>query len=177
MSKAHGKLIGNYSQTQATKDYLKVLEGSMGYPIDPLVIIKTTGWNKERGTWVHPRVVMDLAMASGIGIPIPELVLTNTVRFSNRRTLCPLSKAPGPSHSKSWLKNIDYWDFSEIGKNHKDAVPAWNTSSRSPWQKTSLTRGHQGEHRKGNRNYPPEVFSLFGRMYNITAACFDICRP
>ncbi|MEI7911033.1 MAG: KilA-N domain-containing protein [Verrucomicrobiota bacterium] len=61
MCAKHGKLIGNYSQMQATKDYLKALGASIGNPIDGFVITKTNVPNAERGTWVHPRVAIDLA--------------------------------------------------------------------------------------------------------------------
>jgi hypothetical protein len=56
MAKAEGKLLADYLRLDSTKAFLEALSGSMGIPIDQLVIIKTTGPNSERGTWGHPQI-------------------------------------------------------------------------------------------------------------------------
>ena len=61
MCKASGNLMGKYLQIQATKDYLRALSMSIGFPIDLLTEVISTGKNEARGTWVHPRVAVDLA--------------------------------------------------------------------------------------------------------------------
>jgi len=61
MCSKHGKLIGNYSQMQATKDYLSALSADIGFPISELFVVRKGGIPAAQGTWVHPRVAIDLA--------------------------------------------------------------------------------------------------------------------
>ena len=57
----YGKLIDDYWRMQATKDYLKVLWSAIGKAIPELVITTAGGTPDVRGTWVHPRVAVDIA--------------------------------------------------------------------------------------------------------------------
>jgi hypothetical protein len=61
MCQANGKLWGNYRQLDRTADYIKALAASTGLAPDELVITTTTGPNHLRGTWIHPRLAVDLA--------------------------------------------------------------------------------------------------------------------
>jgi len=61
MCQANGKIWGHYISNQRTTDYLQALAASIGIPADQLVITTTTGPNHLRGTWVHPRLAVDLA--------------------------------------------------------------------------------------------------------------------
>ena len=58
MAQANGKLIADYLRLESTNGFLTELSGSMGIPIDQLVIRKTTGPNSERGTWGHPQIAI-----------------------------------------------------------------------------------------------------------------------
>jgi hypothetical protein len=58
MAQANGKLIADYLRLESTNAFLSELSGSMGIPIDQIVIIKTTGPNADRGTWGHPQVAI-----------------------------------------------------------------------------------------------------------------------
>lgn len=60
MCKAVGKNFADYRRLGATEAFLTELAGSMGIPIDLLVITKNTDRNEERGTWVHPDVAINL---------------------------------------------------------------------------------------------------------------------
>jgi hypothetical protein len=62
MCKATGKEWSNYRQNQATAEFLEALASSLGIPRDLIVQVVTTGPNDQRGTWVHPRVAIHLAM-------------------------------------------------------------------------------------------------------------------
>ncbi len=61
MCKAYGRLFADYRRLDRTAQYLQALSRSMGNPIDLLVVVITTGPNHQRGTWVHPRIAVDLA--------------------------------------------------------------------------------------------------------------------
>ena len=61
MCQANGKLWGNYRQLERTTAYLAALGESLNLPADQLVITTTSGPNHLRGTWVHPRLAVDLA--------------------------------------------------------------------------------------------------------------------
>ena len=61
MCKAAGKLLADYTRLRSTQEFLGALGGSMGIPIDRLVLTIGTGPNEHRGTWVHPQVAINLA--------------------------------------------------------------------------------------------------------------------
>jgi hypothetical protein len=61
MCQANGKLWGHYISNQRTTAYIQALADSLGISADQLVITTTTGPNHLRGTWVHPRLAVDLA--------------------------------------------------------------------------------------------------------------------
>jgi len=61
MCKAAGKLFGHYRENKQTMAYLEELAGSIGIPIDRLVVTIMDGANDLRGTWVHPYVAIHLA--------------------------------------------------------------------------------------------------------------------
>lgn len=60
MCKANGKEWFNYYKAERTSQYLQALEGSLPNGGD-LVQVVNTGLNQGRGTYVHPRVAVDLA--------------------------------------------------------------------------------------------------------------------
>ena len=61
MCQANGKHLPHYISNQRTTDYVAALSDSLGIPADQLVISTTTGPNHLRGTWIHPRIAVDLA--------------------------------------------------------------------------------------------------------------------
>lgn len=61
MAKAGGKHLPHYMATLRGRDYIQALEGSVGIPTDLLAQTVLTGPNAGRGTWVHPRLAVDLA--------------------------------------------------------------------------------------------------------------------
>jgi hypothetical protein len=61
MCQANGKLWGHYRETQRTTDYITALADATGLQPAQLVISTTTGPNHLRGTWIHPRLAVDLA--------------------------------------------------------------------------------------------------------------------
>jgi hypothetical protein len=61
MAKANGKHLPHYMANDRTREYLEALSGSVGIPTDQLVATTMTGPNALRGTWIHPRLAVDLA--------------------------------------------------------------------------------------------------------------------
>lgn len=61
MCQANGKLWKNYHQNERTTAYLAALGESLNLPADQLVLTTTSGPNHLRGTWIHPRLAVDLA--------------------------------------------------------------------------------------------------------------------
>jgi len=61
MCQANGKRWHNYERLDTSTAYLQALAASLGIPADQLVITTTTGPNRFRGTWIHPRLAVDLA--------------------------------------------------------------------------------------------------------------------
>ena len=61
MCQANGKRWPDYIRLDTASAYLQALAASLGIPADQLVISTTTGPNHLRGTWVHPRLAVDLA--------------------------------------------------------------------------------------------------------------------
>lgn len=61
MCQANGKLWNDYQRLDRSAAYIQALAASLGIPADQLVVTTTTGPNHLRGTWVHPRLAVDLA--------------------------------------------------------------------------------------------------------------------
>ena len=61
MCQANGKDWYDYQRLSRTSDYLQALADATGLAPDQLVISTTTGPNHLRGTWIHPRLAVDLA--------------------------------------------------------------------------------------------------------------------
>ena len=61
MCKANGKHLPHYTANDRSREYMDALSRSVGIPTDLLVRVVTTGPNDERGTWVHPRIAVELA--------------------------------------------------------------------------------------------------------------------
>ena len=61
MCQANGKLWGNYRQLDRTTEYIAALADATGLQPAQLVITTSTGPNHLRGTWIHPRLAVDLA--------------------------------------------------------------------------------------------------------------------
>jgi hypothetical protein len=61
MCQANGREWKAYHRTDRTTDYITALADATGVAADQLVISTTTGPNHLRGTWIHPRLAVDLA--------------------------------------------------------------------------------------------------------------------
>ena len=61
MCAANGKLWADYQRLARTQSYLEALAASLDLTPAELVITTTTGPNEFRGTWIHPRLAVDLA--------------------------------------------------------------------------------------------------------------------
>lgn len=94
MCKAAKKQWGHYHENKGTKEFLEALAGSIGIPMDLLVQTVKTGANEERGTWIHPRVVIHFAQWASAGFAadvtgwVLELITTGAVNL-NRQPISP----------------------------------------------------------------------------------------
>jgi hypothetical protein len=61
MCRAGGRRWNHYVTNDRTAEYLQALSGSAGIPADLLVASIGNGPNHLRGTWIHPRLAVDLA--------------------------------------------------------------------------------------------------------------------
>lgn len=61
LCKAGGKQFNDWYRLEKTKLFLNALSSSTGYPVDLLIHIITTAQNNLRGTWVHPRIAVNIA--------------------------------------------------------------------------------------------------------------------
>lgn len=61
MCHANGREWYTYARSDRTTEYLKALAQSTGLYLHRLIITTTTGPNDLRGTWIHPRLAVDLA--------------------------------------------------------------------------------------------------------------------
>lgn len=60
MCKAFGKLTKDWLKNKQTSEYIEELERGENYP-NGLVIVKQGGVSSEQGTWVHEKLILDLA--------------------------------------------------------------------------------------------------------------------
>jgi hypothetical protein len=61
MCKANGKHLPHYTRSDRAQEYAEALSGSVQIRTDLLTRQVMTGPNHLRGTWVHPRLAVDLA--------------------------------------------------------------------------------------------------------------------
>lgn len=61
MAKANGKHLPHYMANERTREYMQALADLAGISIGRVAQIITTGPNDLRGTWIHPRLAVDLA--------------------------------------------------------------------------------------------------------------------
>jgi hypothetical protein len=61
MCQTVGRRWHHYAVNLRSAEYIKALEGSAGIPADLLAQTVVDGPNDRRGTWVHPRLAVDLA--------------------------------------------------------------------------------------------------------------------
>lgn len=61
MCQANGKLWNDYQRLDRSAAYIQALSDSLGIPANQLILSTTTGPNHLRGTWIHPRLAVDLA--------------------------------------------------------------------------------------------------------------------
>jgi hypothetical protein len=61
MCKANGKRWTLYSANERTKTYIAALAADVGIPTTGLVHIRRGGTPDKQGTWIHPRLAVDLA--------------------------------------------------------------------------------------------------------------------
>lgn len=102
MCRAAGKLFADYTRLRSTSEFLGALTGSMGNPIDQLVVTIVTGLNEARGTWVHPQVAINLAqwLSPEFAVKVTEWVfdwMTGTAQ--------PSRPAELPFHIRRYLAN------------------------------------------------------------------------
>lgn len=100
MCQNNGKRWFDYARLSATKAFIAELEGSTGIPVDLLIQEITTGPNHLRGTWVHPRVAIDLAQWISVALKVavngwvtekllgkdPKLAELRNASIQNRKT-------------------------------------------------------------------------------------------
>ena len=61
LCKAGGKQFNDWYRLDKTKLFLNALSTSTGHPVDLLTHVITGGRNELRGTWVHPRLAVNIA--------------------------------------------------------------------------------------------------------------------
>lgn len=70
MCKNNGKEWSNYAKSDATKAFIAELERSLPNGSHPVIDQITKGPNHLRGTWVHPRVAVDLAQWISVSLKV-----------------------------------------------------------------------------------------------------------
>ena len=94
-----GKLFGHYNETAQTKAFLEELSLDIGIPISNLVqVVRGRGDRVEQGTWVHPRVAINLGqwLSPSFAVKVSEWVFD----WMEGRL-----KGYMPEHVQRYLKN------------------------------------------------------------------------
>lgn len=61
MCKAVGKQLNDYARLKSTEAFLSVANTETGIPVSELIQIVKGGRPEEQGTWVHPKIAINLA--------------------------------------------------------------------------------------------------------------------
>jgi hypothetical protein len=91
LCKAEGKYFKSWSQTARSKAFLEALEVSAGIPANESIVYET-GSNKDRATWGHPQVAIEVAQwvspdaAVKVSAWIYELAATGKVELGKEKS-------------------------------------------------------------------------------------------
>jgi hypothetical protein len=86
-----GKQFNDWKRLQKTTAFIKVLSSSTGIPVDDLIKYNT-GSNKERATWVHPQVSINIAQWISpkfdvmVSAWVYEVMMSGKVDISNTKS-------------------------------------------------------------------------------------------
>lgn len=102
MCRAVGREWSAYRRTDATDKFMEALERSLKIHRDLIVQSIVTGPNKERGTWVHPQVAINLAtwLSGDFAVQVSQWVFD---WMSGKST--PLRAAELPYHLRRYIAN------------------------------------------------------------------------
>jgi hypothetical protein len=95
LCKAAGKKWSHYYENKGTKEFIQALEGSTGIPANLLIQSRVNGPNEDRGTWIHPRVVINFAQwaspefAVAVTAWVLELLQTGKVELQSEKIELP----------------------------------------------------------------------------------------
>ena len=100
MCKACKKRWSNYRQNSRTEEFLVALSSVTGIPVTELTQVRQGGTSAEQGTWVHPRVAINLAQwlspvfEAHVSGWLEELMTTGTVSLANVPVTQPVIGRP-----------------------------------------------------------------------------------
>jgi len=92
MCKAGGKKFNDWYKIDRTKEFLNELSRSTNIFVDLLIDIISTGPNENRGTWVHPRISINIAqwISPFFDVQVSgwvyEIAITGTVKLGYEKT-------------------------------------------------------------------------------------------
>jgi hypothetical protein len=92
LCKAGSKKFNDWSRLEKSKSFIEILSTSAGIPAYPLINIIENGVNEKRGTWVHPRVAINIAqwISPKFDVQVSgwvhELAITGTVSIGKEKT-------------------------------------------------------------------------------------------
>ena len=112
LCKKAGKQIKHYLENKSTREYLETLSRSVGIPTDLLIQTINTGLNENRGTWIHPKVAINL----GQWVSPKFAVLVSDWVFD---WMSGNIKSYMPPHVKRYIKNrnkIPHTHFSMLNE-------------------------------------------------------------
>ena len=121
LCKAGGKKFNDWFRLDNTKSFLEILGGSAGYPADLLIQNILRGKNESRGTWVHPRLAVNIAQwisplfdvqVSGW---VYEIAITGTVTIGQEKTNLQLMELQKENKK---IKN-ELWKIKQKKQYHK----------------------------------------------------------
>jgi hypothetical protein len=121
LCKAGGKQFNDWYRLDKTKLFLNALSTSTGHPVDLLTHVITGGRNELRGTWVHPRLAVNIAQwisplfdvqVSGW---VYEIAVTGKVTVGQEKTYQQLLEL---QNENKQLKN-ENWKLKQKKQYHK----------------------------------------------------------
>ena len=86
MCKAGQKQFNDFFRLDRTHLFLQALSKSTGIPVDLLVQVVKTGANENKGTYVHPKVAISLAMwiSPDFEVSVTDWIMTGIIETTKR---------------------------------------------------------------------------------------------
>lgn len=143
MCQAHGRRWNHYQENARTQAYISALAAVAGIPATELIQLRQGGTPSEQGTWIHPRLAIDLARWLS-----PQFAVWMDGWFLESLHQPPVAQVeqlqlPAASPAAELLQDLPIWDLpSDLGNWFAALDTLDGSEDLEVRARASMIRGH-----------------------------------